>query len=80
MKLLRNFKNMIASFTANQDWWIEILTVQPHCIYYFGPFQYYQEAETMCPGYIEDLHEEGARIIKTIIKRCNPEQLTVYEE
>jgi Domain of unknown function (DUF1816) len=80
MKLLNTIKDIITSYANNKDWWIEISTVQPYCTYYFGPFQNHQEAQTMCPGYIEDLQEEGAREIKALIKRCNPDKLTVCEE
>jgi hypothetical protein len=26
------------------DWWVEIITIKPCCIYYFGPFKNAQEA------------------------------------
>jgi Domain of unknown function (DUF1816) len=61
-------------------WWVEVVTVNPRCIYYFGPFQNYQEAQTMRPGYIEDLQAEGAKDIQAIVKYCKPQQLTVFKE
>lgn len=64
----------------DQHWWIEITTAQPHCTYYFGPFQNPQEAESMRQGYIEDLQAEGAKEIQAIVKHCQPEQLTVFDE
>ncbi|OKH21556.1 hypothetical protein NIES593_15165 [Hydrococcus rivularis NIES-593] len=60
-------------------WWVEIVTVNPQCIYYFGPFQSSQEAQTMGPGYIEDLQAEGAKEIQASIKYCNPKRLTIFE-
>jgi hypothetical protein len=63
-----------------QCWWVEIVTTNPQCIYYFGSFQNYQEAQTMRPGYIEDLQAEGAKDIQAIVKYCKPQQLTVFEE
>lgn len=63
-----------------QNWWVEISTTEPHCTYYFGSFQYYQEAEVMCPGYVEDLQMEGAKEIKALIKCCKPNKLTVFDE
>jgi hypothetical protein len=61
-------------------WWVEIVTAHPQCIYYFGPFQNPQEAQTMRPGYIEDLQAEEAKGIQASVKYCKPQQLTVFEE
>ncbi|HBE16837.1 MAG TPA: hypothetical protein DDW51_04275, partial [Cyanobacteria bacterium UBA11367] len=41
--------------------WVEIVTDNPKCTYYFGPFLSAQEAETAKGGYIEDLENEGAQ-------------------
>ena len=41
-------------------WWLEVVTEQPKCTYYFGPFVSAKEAELAQPGYIEDLHHEEA--------------------
>jgi Domain of unknown function (DUF1816) len=68
------------SSSDGKRWWIEIVTTNPKCIYYFGPFHNSQEAETMRLGYIEDLQAEGAKDIQAIVKYCNPKQLTVFEE
>lgn len=61
-------------------WWVEITTELPHCIYYFGPFSNFFEAQAACPGYIDDLKSEQAEGIKVMIKRCKPEKLTVFNE
>ncbi len=58
-------------------WWIEILTEQPRCTYYFGPFAYAGEAEVAMTGYVEDLQSELAQGIQTHVKRCKPDQLTI---
>jgi Domain of unknown function (DUF1816) len=58
-------------------WWIEISTSQPSCLYYFGPFANSKEAEMLMTGYVEDLENESAQGIKTKIKRCKPDQLTI---
>lgn len=60
-----------------QAWWIEILTTQPQCTYYFGPFASINEANTAIPGYVEDLESELAQDIQTYIKRCKPSTLTI---
>ncbi len=71
--LLNNLKGMFA-----KDWWIEILTDSPHCIYYFGPFQSEAEAVQAEADYVTDLKQEGAVIIQvTMMKRPAPAQLTV---
>lgn len=61
-------------------WWVEIQTNLPKCIYYFGPFEDAKEARLSQVGYLEDLLEEQARGITVEIKRCQPENLTIFEE
>jgi Domain of unknown function (DUF1816) len=58
-------------------WWIEVSTSQPSCLYYFGPFANSKEAERLMAGYVEDLESESAQGIRTKIKRCKPDKLTV---
>ncbi|ESA37485.1 hypothetical protein N836_02935 [Leptolyngbya sp. Heron Island J] len=60
-----------------KDWWIEILTNTPDCIYYFGPFKDEAEASKAKAGYIEDLTQEGAIVSQiSVMKRPTPAQLT----
>lgn len=61
-------------------WWVEIVTEAPNCTYYFGPYVSAGEADADKPGFVEDLEQEGARGIKVTIKRCKPDQLTVFDE
>lgn len=61
-------------------WWVEISTHQPTCIYYFGPFISFQEADLMRPAYIDDLLQEGSRINQVLVKQCHPTQLTIFDE
>jgi Domain of unknown function (DUF1816) len=58
-------------------WWVEILTIQPKCLYYFGPFATGNDAHMAIPGYVEDLEGESAQGIQTQVKRCKPDQLTI---
>lgn len=60
--------------------WVEIITDDPQCIYYFGPFSSKQEAELAQSGYIEDLENEGAQGISVTAKRCKPANLTIFDE
>ncbi len=62
------------------DWWVEIITTKPCCIYYFGPFKNAQEAVLAQDGYIEDLVNEGAQEITVQIKWCKPTELTIFPE
>jgi len=62
------------------DWWIEILTAQPLCLYYFGSFMTHQEAESLKQGFIEDLLLENALIMATDIRFFRPQQLTLVAE
>jgi hypothetical protein len=57
-------------------WWVEILTTQPPCLYYFGPFDSTEEAIFYQTGYIEDLLAEGSQGISIQVKQCQPEILT----
>lgn len=61
-------------------YWVEIVTDRPRCTYYFGPFISYKEARMAQGGYVEDLQQENAQGIATIIKRVKPAKLTVFDE
>ncbi|OYQ64081.1 hypothetical protein B9G53_13535 [Pseudanabaena sp. SR411] len=76
------FKNIFTSIleTFGLAVWIEIVTDSPHCTYYFGPFTSEAEAESAKVGYIEDLEAEGSKGLGITIKRCKPENLTVYDD
>ena len=82
MRIIENIKQVFIGFRKgiNTAWWAEITTNSPRCTYYFGPFQSYDEAKQAYPGYIEDLNSEGAQGIVVVIKRCQPEFLTICEE
>ncbi|HEY9833141.1 MAG TPA: DUF1816 domain-containing protein [Stenomitos sp.] len=60
--------------------WVEIVTDNPRCTYYFGPFFDEKEALAAKGGYIEDLEIEGAQGISVNIKRCKPSNLTIFED
>ncbi len=61
-------------------WWVEVVTQNPHCTYYFGPFLSTKEASAALNGYVEDLEQEGATGIKVQVKRCKPQSLTIAED
>lgn len=61
-------------------WWIEIITNQPQCIYYFGPFSSSYDAQASSDDYLADLEAEKAQIINVDIKRGQPKQLTIFED
>lgn len=61
-------------------YWVEIVTATPRCTYYFGPFLSRNEAEMAQRGYLEDLQTEGAQGIAMTIKRCKPQDLTIFEQ
>lgn len=61
-------------------WWVEVVTQNPNCTYYFGPFVSSKEAGIASKGYIEDLEMEGAQGITVTIKRCKPTVLTIAED
>lgn len=59
-------------------WWIETVTIKPICVYYFGAFSSISEAEQHQAGYMQDLVDEGAEIVNTSIKLCQPKNLTIF--
>ncbi|MEH2264674.1 DUF1816 domain-containing protein [Nostoc sp.] len=61
-------------------WWVEIVTQNPRCTYYFGPFLSSSDARLSSNGYIEDLESEGATGISVRVKRCKPNTLTIAED
>ncbi|MEH2023076.1 DUF1816 domain-containing protein [Nostoc sp.] len=61
-------------------WWVEIVTQNPRCTYYFGPFLSSSDARLSSIGYIEDLEIEGAQGISVDVKRCKPNTLTIAED
>ena len=69
--------SQIASRTPHSQllWWVEINTAVPLCTYYFGPFDSKAEARDSRTGYVDDLHQEGARDIIALIKQCQPKKL-----
>lgn len=61
-------------------WWVEIVTENPGCTYFFGPFLTAKEAGIEKDGYLEDLEQEGAKAVSVNIKRCKPQKLTIDRE
>jgi hypothetical protein len=61
-------------------YWVEVVTDNPHCIYYFGPFTTRRQARQSEPGYLEDLEQEGAHVLLTKVQRCRPQSLTVFQD
>jgi hypothetical protein len=77
---MKNFFSSLFSFFS-ADWWIKITTVEPNCIYYFGPFDSELEAEQAKSGYVEDLELEGAQHIKVSLQQsAEPKELTIESE
>lgn len=62
------------------NWWVEIITMEPWSMYYFGPFNDFQDANGMQPGYVADLIKEGVQTIQVTVKECHPVNLTLFEE
>jgi hypothetical protein len=77
-----NFKEVLTNLFHNLGWawWVEIVTQNPRCTYYFGPFLSVKEANAAKAGYLEDLEQEGAQGIAVAVKRCKPKNLTVADD
>ncbi|TVQ05175.1 MAG: DUF1816 domain-containing protein [Leptolyngbya sp. DLM2.Bin27] len=74
-KLLLNIPQL-----GKGEWWIEVMTTQPLCIYYFGPFSSSQAAKARQADYIEDLTQEGVHSIQAVVKQCQPTRLTIFDD
>lgn len=79
---LDNVKELLINALNNIGlaWWVEIVTQNPHCTYYFGPFLNVTDAKSAINGYMEDLEQEGAQGIAVNVKRCKPNVLTIAED
>ncbi|QSJ20394.1 DUF1816 domain-containing protein [Nostoc sp. UHCC 0702] len=77
-----NLKEALISTFNNLGlaWWVEIVTQNPRCTYYFGPFLSSSDAKVAIKGYVEDLEIEGAQGILVNVKRCKPNTLTIAED
>ncbi len=78
-RIITGFAKRLLNRKPNQIW-VEIRTDSPTCIYYFGPFDNWTEAEESRSGYLQDLHIEGAQGIHAEIKYCNPSALTICQD
>ena len=74
------FLCLILSEFKQGEWWVEIVTKQPNCLYYFGPFDSQEEAKANEDGYLQDLQAEGAQEIQVIICQGQPQKLTIFED
>ena len=72
--MLSKNQKTINQKTEEFGWWIKIVTDKPVYIYYFGTFDSYSEALKYQSGYIEDLKEEGNKIVNIGIQKCQPKQ------
>lgn len=80
--LWHNFKEGLISLSNGLGlaWWVEIVTQNPSCTYYFGPFISSVDATVASEGYVEDLKNEGAQGIVVNVRRCKPYVLTIAED
>ncbi|ANV84545.1 hypothetical protein AWQ21_09205 [Picosynechococcus sp. PCC 7003] len=62
----------------NRDWWLKVTTMNPFCVYYFGPFSSEKIARCHLAGYQEDLEREQAKITQVVLNQTMPPaQLTI---
>ncbi len=80
--LLNDFKELLINAFQyfGLAWWVEVITQNPRCTYYFGPFLSSNDAKAAIKGYVEDLEQEGAQGIIVNVKRCKPQNLTIAED
>lgn len=76
------FKESLTNVFENLGlaWWVEIVTQNPRCTYYFGPFLSSAEAQDAIKGYVEDLEMEGAQGLVVNVKKCKPTNLTISDD
>lgn len=82
MKVLENAKDIftVCLEQLGLAWWVEVVTYNPCCTYYFGPFVSSNEAKFYQAGYIEDLEQEQAQIVTVDIKQGQQKELTICDE
>jgi hypothetical protein len=74
--------SLFASATITKSdlaWWLEVGTLNPLCIYYFGPFEIEQEAFRAKQGFLQDLRNENSIIVFARCNFCKPRQLTIHQ-
>jgi Domain of unknown function (DUF1816) len=72
--------NHNAKTSEELRWWLEVRTINPICIYFFGPFENQSEAEASQEGFVQDLESENAWVLYANVKLDNPRQLTIDAE
>jgi Domain of unknown function (DUF1816) len=72
---------VFSTTTAKPDlaWWLEVGTLKPFCVYYFGPFETEQEVAQSKHGFLQDLRNEQSMIIFSRSNFCQPRQLTIHQ-
>jgi hypothetical protein len=73
----KNHHQSHSAETTALDWWLEVRTLNPNCIYFFGPFENQSEAESSQEGFFQDLESENAWVLYSNVKLDNPHQLTI---
>jgi hypothetical protein len=63
--------------SAQITWWTKLYTINPFCIYHFGPFDKIAEAESARFDYIQDLENEGAKVVFVKFTQLIPQNLTL---
>ncbi|MDB9526917.1 DUF1816 domain-containing protein [Oscillatoria sp. CS-180] len=76
-KTTRFLASLAAGEQGQKAWWIRIITQEPNCTYYFGPFDGRSIATEQQSGFIEDLELEGAKVVTVNILFCYPSTLTI---
>ena len=71
--LIRNLGNKLGL-----AWWAKVETGNPSGIYWYGPFLTKSSLKKNLEKFLSDLSDEGSKVIKHNIVRCNKEEpLTV---
>ena len=83
-KQTNSLKNSCSEISGSEIlklcWWLEVKTVVPPCVYYFGPFSTKKEAKIAQDHYIDDLSHKKAHGITIEIKHLQPKELMIYED
>ena len=61
-------------------WWIEIVTVNPCRIYYFGLFISANKAKFDRPRYLEQVKQGSTKVIAVTVQKCRPVKQSVDED
>lgn len=60
-------------------WWLQFEASNPACIYFCGPFESQEDAESSVDVYAAKLKQDNQKILSVSSRFCQPRQSTITE-